>query len=175
MELLVKLFCQAVKEVISRQALQDVGDEELTEVQVACLRFIYLHNRASVGEIATGLGISNAAATKLIDRLARKGLVGRGADPKDRRVLRLELTETGEMLVKAFQSGESRRLNELLAQMDEMQWQALRQGLTGFLTTALTKPEAVERICLKCGRSHRESCPGNQIYRGLTGKEKENV
>lgn len=78
------------------------------------------------------------------------------------------------MLVKAFQSGESRRLNELLAQMDEMQWQALRQGLTGFLTTALTKPEDVERICLKCGRSHRESCPKPDSSR-VDRKEKENV
>lgn len=175
MELLVKLFCQSLKEVVFRPALRDVGDDDLTEVQLVCMRYIHLHKNASVGEVAGGLAISNAASTKLIDRLVHKGLVAREEDRKDRRILRMELTKAGERLFNLYKEAETKRLNGLFAQMDEEHRKALRQGLEGFLVAALTKPEDVDRVCLKCGGSHQSSCPGQLIYHELTGLDKENV
>lgn len=48
----------------------------------------------SVGEIATALGVSSAAATKAVARLERKGLVRRSENIMDRRSVNVTLTRT---------------------------------------------------------------------------------
>jgi DNA-binding MarR family transcriptional regulator len=49
----------------------------------------------SIGEIVSTLGISYAAATKMIDRLADKGLVQRSTNEMDRRFTDVSLTPAG--------------------------------------------------------------------------------
>lgn len=48
-----------------------------------------------VGEIASALKVSSAAATKAVARLERKGLVNRSVDMMDRRCVNVSLTRTG--------------------------------------------------------------------------------
>ena len=48
----------------------------------------------SVGEIASALGVSSAAATKAVARLERKGLVRRSENMMDRRSVNVTLTRT---------------------------------------------------------------------------------
>ena len=50
----------------------------------------------SVGEIASALGVSSAAATKAVARLERKGLVRRSENMMDRRSVNVTLTHTGK-------------------------------------------------------------------------------
>ena len=49
----------------------------------------------SVGQIASALGVSSAAATKAIVRLERKGLVKRSENTIDRRRVDVSLTRIG--------------------------------------------------------------------------------
>ena len=49
----------------------------------------------SMGELSTQLGCDPSSATGIVDRLERKGLVRRVADPTDRRAKRVELTPEG--------------------------------------------------------------------------------
>lgn len=174
-ELLTKLFCQTLTEVVRRPAYQEALEQELTEVQVDCMRYIYLHHLPSIGEIAAGLGISNAAATKLVNRLVLKDWVERKEDPKDRRVLQMRLTETGERLMEQVRQRESLNLSTVLNRMDRDDQELLCRGLEGFLTAALKEKKWVDRVCLRCGWAHRTECPGNQIYRSMTGMEKDRV
>jgi DNA-binding MarR family transcriptional regulator len=46
----------------------------------------------AAGELSRGTGLSSAATTTLIDRLERRGLVQRVADPTDRRLVLVEMT-----------------------------------------------------------------------------------
>ena len=48
-----------------------------------------------VGEIASALKVSSAAATKAVARLERKGLVIRAVDMMDRRCVNVSLTRAG--------------------------------------------------------------------------------
>ncbi|TMD80041.1 MAG: MarR family transcriptional regulator [Chloroflexi bacterium] len=48
-----------------------------------------------VGEIASVLNVSSAAATKAVARLERKGLVTRAVDMMDRRCVNVSLTRAG--------------------------------------------------------------------------------
>lgn len=49
----------------------------------------------SMGDVSRELGSPLSTATTVVDRLVRKGLVDRGRDEKNRRVIRLHPTENG--------------------------------------------------------------------------------
>ena len=176
-ELKIRLFCQSLTEVVVRPILEEISgcENELTQAQYICMRYIHLHRLPSIGEIAVGLDISNAAATKLVNRLVLKKLVKRKDDANDRRVLQLSLTEKGERIVKAIRECESERLNEIYSRMSAEGKKAFCQGLESFLVAALTEKELVDRVCLRCGTNHISDCAGNRVYRGLTGEDKTRV
>jgi DNA-binding MarR family transcriptional regulator len=54
---------------------------------------------ASIGELAGRMDLRHHSAVGLVDRLVRRGLVRRAADPVDRRCVRLHLTRQGEALL----------------------------------------------------------------------------
>jgi DNA-binding MarR family transcriptional regulator len=54
---------------------------------------LYQHGDRTVGQLATGLGISRGWASRVADELVERGRAEREADPDDRRVVRLRLTE----------------------------------------------------------------------------------
>lgn len=70
-------------------------EKSLSMSQVASLFRIRRTGSCGVGEIASHLGVSNAAASQLLDRLVQQGLVARSEDPMDRRGKVLVLTESG--------------------------------------------------------------------------------
>ena len=76
-----KLFAQALFYRTIRHTLNQLVEVNLTEVQLACLRFVQLHPTPSVGAIAEGLSFSNAASAKLVDSISQKEIVdpGRGS------------------------------------------------------------------------------------------------
>ncbi|NLY73966.1 MAG: MarR family transcriptional regulator [Firmicutes bacterium] len=171
-----RLFCQAVLFRVIKPALEMfTSEEDLTQVQLSCIRFVHRHPEPSVGMIADGLGVSDAAAAKLIDRLVKKQLLIREEDPKDRRVLKIKLTEAGEKLLEGVCAAESNNFAKILKRMPTESRLALEKGMTAFLTAALEKPEHIDEICLKCGWSHDLDCPGNVRYRDLTGHDKGEV
>jgi DNA-binding MarR family transcriptional regulator len=62
---------------------------------------IYLHRSGNCGisKIGTELGVTNAAASQMIERLLQQGFLQRTEDPNDRRVRNVVLTEKGRQLV----------------------------------------------------------------------------
>lgn len=72
----------------------------VTPRQIEVLTFLSKREHLSVGEVATALGVSSAAATKAIARLERKGLVTRSVDMMDRRCVNVRITRTGNDAVR---------------------------------------------------------------------------
>jgi DNA-binding MarR family transcriptional regulator len=170
-----KLFCQAIIHRVLKPSLASIEKEQLTEVQLTCLKYVKVHNEPSVGEIADGLAISNAASAKLIDRLVRKKLMTREEDSQDRRVLKINLTFKGKELLDGIEKVEIEQLMNIIKQMSSSEVEALELGLNGFLKAALKTPEQVDEICLRCGWNHVTNCPGNLRYHELTGNDKNKV
>ncbi len=88
----------------------------------------------SPSELAQDMMISTSAMTNRLDRLQKRGLIERQADPADRRALRIVLTEAGfaladrivvnhvateERLVSALSAEERAELRRLLAKIGE--------------------------------------------------------
>lgn len=141
----------------------------LSPVQFFALRFIGLHDQPNLGAIAEALAISNAAATKLVDRLVRKELVSRLESDVDRRERRLTLTATGEKTLASATDAGERRMEEILSLLADADRENLRCGMEAFLAAALRGPAEIQRVCLRCGKKHERDCPGEDLYRSLGG------
>jgi DNA-binding MarR family transcriptional regulator len=57
------------------------------------------HGRLAVSDIGDDLGVSNAAASQMLDRLVHQGLVLRSENPVDRREKQLVLTGQGRQVL----------------------------------------------------------------------------
>lgn len=170
-----QLFCAAIEAQVTDPAVDVLAQLDLTGAQYAALRYIRLHRDPSGGGLAAGLGISNAAATKTIDRLEAKGLVCRKSDPDDRRAMRIELSPRGLEVADRVASSEQQRFAAIIGRMQPEALNTLRAGLESFLQAALQTPEDIDMICLRCGFDHRDDCPGSLLYRKYTGRPKTGV
>ena len=72
----------------------------ITPRQLEVLSYLARRDHWSVGEVASVLGVSSAAATKAIARLERKGLVTRAVDIMDRRCVNVRITRAGSDAVR---------------------------------------------------------------------------
>lgn len=72
----------------------------ITSRQLEVLAFLARREHWFVGEVASALGVSSAAATKAIARLERKGLVTRSIDMMDRRCVNVRITRAGTDAVR---------------------------------------------------------------------------
>ena len=60
----------------------------------------------SMGELAERMGVTMGASTNIIDKLVRSGYATRRRDPKDRRMVRVQLTDKGmETVQKVTRDG----------------------------------------------------------------------
>ena len=67
----------------------------------------------SVGDLAERLDLRHHSAVGLVDRLARRRLVRRTADPVDRRRVRLALTAAGERILEGLSAVHGEELRRL--------------------------------------------------------------
>ena len=78
----------------------------ITPRQLEVLTFLARRDHWSVGEVATAMGVSSAAATKAIARLERKGLVTRSIDMMDRRCVNVRITRSGSETIRHGATGQ---------------------------------------------------------------------
>jgi DNA-binding MarR family transcriptional regulator len=82
---------------------------ELTMPQLKVLFLLYWEGAASMGRLASSLGVTLSTATGIIDRLVEHGVVQREENPHDRRIVVCRLTTQGmETMERLHQAGRSR-------------------------------------------------------------------
>lgn len=81
---------------------------------------------ARVQDVATGVGTSIAAASRLLDRLANDGLLERAPDPVDRRSVRSTLSPLGR---DAFATADERFGRALAAVLSDADATAIADGV----------------------------------------------
>jgi DNA-binding MarR family transcriptional regulator len=124
-ELLVDRYCELQPQMQRRFSalLQRELREQLHGVtghQLSVL--IYLRGQSvTMRELAKELDVGESAATAVVDRLVRQGLVVRCDDPSDRRVVRLALSETGESLVTKLHASACKKTAGLLMSLSDDQ------------------------------------------------------
>jgi DNA-binding MarR family transcriptional regulator len=74
-------------------------EKGLSMSQIGAL-FRIFRASCSVSDIGDNLGVTNAAASQMLERLVQQGLILRKEDPGDRRVKQVELTGKGRQIVQ---------------------------------------------------------------------------
>lgn len=103
--------------------------------QLLCLKTIgdSAPERMTVADLAKRVFLSPTTTSRIVDRLVRAGLVSRERSERDRRRVRLSLTETGRRrhveLPRPLQESFLERLERLPAADQERLLQALREIL----------------------------------------------
>lgn len=118
----------AAREVASAlvRAMLSVGDVYAREsrklgltAQQAQLLCTAARRRAGVGELARVLHCGPSNVSRLLDRVASRGLAERGAHRRDGRVALVTLSPAGQELVRSFESDLEARLTRLVADWPE--------------------------------------------------------
>jgi DNA-binding MarR family transcriptional regulator len=73
---------------------------DLTVAQLRVLLVLYTEGPSRMSSIASSIDIAVSTATGIVDNLVRKGLVTRGADPEDRRLVICSLSTQGQEMIK---------------------------------------------------------------------------
>jgi DNA-binding MarR family transcriptional regulator len=138
----------------------DGACESITSSQFEVVRYVDRHERPTIKEVALGLGMSSAAATKAVKGLSEERRVPlvRRARGSDRRTVRLTTTAAGHEIVRTVREAFTARLDDVFALMGDDEREALAQGLRGFLQAALTQPGECDAACLRCGIDHSDNC-----------------
>jgi len=92
----------------------EMAEHDLTGVQWGPLLLIHFGFGNTAAELARAGCVDTGAMTRMLDRLEAKGLLGRTRCPKDRRVVRIELTGDGQRLCREIPYNLSRVLNSML-------------------------------------------------------------
>ena len=108
------LSASRVLVAIAARSLADVG-EEVTLTQYRSLVVLASRGPQSMAELAEAVAVTPPTASRLCDRLVKKGLVHRRTDRNDRRQVQIALTQMGTDLVDAVTTRRRQEIADLLA------------------------------------------------------------
>jgi DNA-binding MarR family transcriptional regulator len=120
----IKEFAERVIELspqIAKGFLQDaptyLTKSEITVPQFITLDYLARCGRSTMNNLAKHLMISPPAMTGLIDRLITQGLVTRGNDDGDRRIIWIELSAKGRQAIAAIKKHKIQNLVKVFSQI----------------------------------------------------------
>lgn len=161
------VYCSAVGELLER-TLAESTDEPLALSQVKLLLLIGRPGqRFKVTDVADFLGVTNAAASRAIDRLVQRGLVDRSISQEDRRAVDLSLTTAGRELLDSFTEARTTELRRLLGSYPDAKLRTVAMLLDELSVLLLDLDSAAEERCLRCGIHFRTGC----VLRDVLGRE----
>lgn len=85
---------------VFREEMRAARTPDLSTPQFRTLAWLRRHPGAGLGELAECIGLSNPAMSKLVDGLARRGMVARTQSLNDRRRVDIVLTDAGLALLR---------------------------------------------------------------------------
>jgi DNA-binding MarR family transcriptional regulator len=91
----------------------------LSMPQIGMLFQIHRGSRTGISHLGDELGVTSAAASQMIEKLAQQGLVARFEDDRDRRVKTIALTEKGKEALKTSVEIRQEWVSDLLDLMSE--------------------------------------------------------
>lgn len=124
-----------------RNAIWNAIERELQPLDITAAQFVVFNTIAkghgsTIGDLCRVLGYDSGAMTRLLDRIEKKGLVRRVANPDDRRSYLIELTEQSAALVPKARRRVQTVFGELLKGFDEREAGALKASLEKILENA---------------------------------------
>ncbi len=131
---------------VIRSQMRRHRDPRMSVPQFRALIFIR-RQMASVSDLAEHLGLTRPTTTALVDKLVRMGWVERVGDARDRRRVRLRLTQAGEAILAAAQAQTHAYFLGLLAGLSPSERNCVFQAMQILRRSVLTEaPEVPSKI-----------------------------
>jgi len=109
--------------------MTSMKQQGLSTPQIHALMYIFHAGDCQVSDLGTLADVSKPAASQLVERLVRQGLVDRREDPANRRNKLLTLSEKGKRLIHDSVMS-NQFLRDLLAALTPEQLQAVHNAFT---------------------------------------------
>ena len=105
--------------VIRERTLDSWVKLNLTIPQLKSLFYISRHGRVNLSGLASGIRVTPANVTGIVDRLVEQGLLTRTPDTDDRRVSWLSVTDKGKTLINDLREGRAQEMRRILDKLTE--------------------------------------------------------
>ena len=134
------LSASRVLVAVAARSLGDVA-EEVTLTQYRTLVVLASRGPQSLAELADAVDVTPPTATRMCDRLIKKGLIVRRHERGDRRLIRLTLAKDGRKLVDAVTQRRRTEISHLMEAIPPDQQAALVDSLQRLTAAAGEVPE----------------------------------
>ena len=101
----------------------------LSLVQLMVVTVLEGQGPVPMTRLAETLGVSDASVTGIVDRMERRGLVGRRRDAADRRVVLVALTDEGEEIFREHRARRRERVTRVVDHLTDPEAAGLLAGL----------------------------------------------
>lgn len=118
---------------LDAEASRELIGLEVTPSQMNALVSLYGRDDLPMGELAEILGLTESAATRLVDRLINMNLVRRGRDGLDRRIVRVHLSSYGKQLADLVLARRQAQFMRFAERMHALDRENLVDGLSALL------------------------------------------
>jgi len=152
------VFASALTELLEEKLIREVSHRRLSFSQLRALQLIAATDRNTVGDIAMFLGVSNAAASKAVDRLARGKWLRRMEAEGDRRSTHLSLTDAARRVLAEYDAARERELQNLFREMSPAEVEQASRMLHRLSTRIVTHVAESGNDCSRCGIYFRDCC-----------------
>lgn len=109
---------------------------DLTMPQLKALIYVTKNEGATSGQIAGKLGVGLSTVTGIVDRLFEQEMVSRGEDARDRRVTRVQATQSGRRLVEDLLQYRDEAVNAILSKLEPNQLETVENAFQYLLDAA---------------------------------------
>lgn len=111
-------------------------DKGLTMGQFGAMLHVAHRGGCGVSDIGTDLGITNSAASQMLERLVQLKLIVRSENPADRRSKQIELTNDGRQILQEGSLANQTWLESLAQSMTVEEQEVVRNALAILITRA---------------------------------------
>ncbi len=161
----IYVFASALTNVMEEELLSEVTGGQLTYSQLRLIKLVGATDGATVGDVAAFLGVSNAAASKAVDKLVRRMLLRRVEAEADRRTSQISLTSPGKQLLDGYEEAKERRLNDIFSGFSPEELEHAAALLDRLAARVVNSGAMPGEVCLKCNLYFREKCTLRQFGR----------
>jgi len=152
------VFVAALSGVMEQKLLAEIAGKQLTLSHLKILKLLDVAGSRNIGDVAAFLGVSNAAASKTVDRLVRRKYLRRTHARADRRAIELSLAELGHRLLRRYETVKGRKLSQVFGNLDDEDLRRTAAYLERLTKGIVMHSGNPEDICLQCGIYLQKRC-----------------
>src|SRR5690242_9451391 len=116
-------------------------EDTVTLVQYRALVLLAARGATNVGTLADALAVHQSTATRLCDRLEKRGFVERSAPPQSRREVVVTLTQAGRALLRSVTTKRRAEIEAILRRLTAKQRAAVTDAFRLFAEAAGEVPD----------------------------------